>query len=154
MSMYMLWRRMSQDPDVAEHQLSPGVVWRVLRFAKPYRVLISVFVVLVILMSALSVAPPLLFRQIIDNGILQGDRRVVIRAAGRDRRLRARGRGGVLPRGRRGSGRLTLHLELQAGSNAHHMIEAQFKAFARALRVAVDIDPDQQGVPSTKGTLT
>jgi ATP-binding cassette, subfamily B, bacterial len=78
MSMYMLWRRMSQDPDVAEHQLSPGVVWRVLRFAKPYRVLISVFVVLVIVMSALSVAPPLLFRQIIDNGILQGDRRVVI----------------------------------------------------------------------------
>jgi ATP-binding cassette, subfamily B, bacterial len=78
MSMYMLWRRMSQDPDVAEHQLSPGVVWRVLRFARPYRVLISVFVILVILMSALSVAPPLLFRQIIDNGILQGDRRVVI----------------------------------------------------------------------------
>jgi ATP-binding cassette subfamily B protein len=78
MSMYMLWRRMSQDPDVAEHQLSPGVVWRVLRFAKPYRVLISIFVALVILMSALSVAPPLLFRQIIDNGILQGDRQVVI----------------------------------------------------------------------------
>ena len=78
MSMYMLWRRMSQDPDVAEHQLSPGVVWRVLRFAKPYRVLISIFVTLVILMSALSVAPPLLFRQIIDNGILQGDRQVVI----------------------------------------------------------------------------
>jgi ATP-binding cassette subfamily B protein len=78
MSMYMLWRRMSQDPDVAEHQLSPGVVWRVLRFAKPYRVLISIFVVLVVLMSALSVTPPLLFRQIIDNGILQGDKRVVI----------------------------------------------------------------------------
>ena len=33
--------------------------------------------------------------------------------------------------------RLTLHLELQAGTNAHHMIEACFKAFARALRVAV-----------------
>jgi ATP-binding cassette, subfamily B, bacterial len=77
MSMYML-RRMSQDPDVAEHQLSPGVVWRILRFAKPYRVLISIFVALVILTSALSVAPPLLFRQIIDNGILQGDRQVVI----------------------------------------------------------------------------
>ena len=53
-----------------------------------------------------------------------------------------------------GAGRLTLHLELQAGTNAHHMIEAQFKAFARALRVAVSIDPDQAGVPSTKGTLT
>ena len=49
--------------------------------------------------------------------------------------------------------RLTLHLELQAGSNAHHMIEACFKAFARALRVAVSIDPDEAGVPSTKGTL-
>ena len=50
--------------------------------------------------------------------------------------------------------RLTLHLELQAGTNAHHMIEACFKAFARALRVAVSIDPDEAGVPSTKGTLT
>ena len=50
--------------------------------------------------------------------------------------------------------RLTLHLELQAGTNAHHMIEACFKAFARALRVAVSIDPDETGVPSTKGTLT
>ena len=35
------------------------------------------------------------------------------------------------------SARLTLHLEIQAGTNAHHMIEACFKAFARALRVAV-----------------
>ena len=50
--------------------------------------------------------------------------------------------------------RLTLHVELQAGTNAHHMIEACFKAFARALRIAVSIDPDEQGVPSTKGTLT
>ena len=50
--------------------------------------------------------------------------------------------------------RLTLHIELQAGTNAHHMIEACFKAFARALRIAVSIDPDEAGVPSTKGTLT
>ena len=50
--------------------------------------------------------------------------------------------------------RLTLHIELQAGTNAHHMIEACFKAFARALRIAVSIDPDESGVPSTKGTLT
>ena len=50
--------------------------------------------------------------------------------------------------------RLTLHVELQAGTNAHHMIEACFKAFARALRAAVAIDPDETGVPSTKGTLT
>jgi imidazoleglycerol-phosphate dehydratase len=50
--------------------------------------------------------------------------------------------------------RLTLHIELQAGTNAHHMIEACFKAFARALRTAVAIDPEETGVPSTKGTLT
>ncbi|MEA2125875.1 MAG: imidazoleglycerol-phosphate dehydratase [Solirubrobacteraceae bacterium] len=52
------------------------------------------------------------------------------------------------------SARLTLHVDLQAGTNAHHMIEAAFKAFARALRVAVSVDPDAPGIPSTKGTLT
>jgi imidazoleglycerol-phosphate dehydratase len=50
--------------------------------------------------------------------------------------------------------KLTLHLQVLAGTNAHHMIEAAFKAFARALREAVAIDPTEQGVPSTKGTLT
>ena len=53
-----------------------------------------------------------------------------------------------------GNARMTLHLEVQAGTNAHHMIEACFKAFARALRAAVAIDPTEAGVPSTKGTLT
>ena len=50
--------------------------------------------------------------------------------------------------------RLTLHLQLEAGTNAHHMIEACFKALARALRVAIAVDPGEDGVPSTKGTLT
>jgi len=50
--------------------------------------------------------------------------------------------------------RLTLHVEAQRGTNAHHVIEAMFKAFARALRAAVAIDPTRPGVPSTKGTLT
>ena len=52
------------------------------------------------------------------------------------------------------SAKLTLHLEVQAGTNAHPMIEASFKAFARALRGAIAIDPSETGVPSTKGTLT
>ncbi len=52
------------------------------------------------------------------------------------------------------SARITLHVRVRDGSNAHHMIEAAFKAFARALREAVSIDPDETGVPSTKGTLT
>jgi len=50
--------------------------------------------------------------------------------------------------------KLTLHVRIEAGSNAHHMIEAAYKAFARALREAIAIDPSEQGVPSTKGTLT
>jgi len=50
--------------------------------------------------------------------------------------------------------KLTLHLRIETGANAHHMIEAAFKAFARALRQAVAIDPTETGVPSTKGTLT
>jgi imidazoleglycerol-phosphate dehydratase len=50
--------------------------------------------------------------------------------------------------------RLTVHVGTRYGSNAHHMVEACFKAFARAFRDAVAIDPDETGVPSTKGTLT
>jgi imidazoleglycerol-phosphate dehydratase len=49
--------------------------------------------------------------------------------------------------------KLTIHIDLQAPGNAHHMIEAAFKAFARALRAAVALDPTESGVPSTKGVL-
>jgi len=49
--------------------------------------------------------------------------------------------------------RLTLHLTVERGTNAHHMIEASFKSLARALRSAVALDPSEHGVPSTKGTL-
>jgi imidazoleglycerol-phosphate dehydratase len=49
--------------------------------------------------------------------------------------------------------RITLHVNVLAGRNAHHVVETQFKAFARALRTAVELDPRVVGVPSTKGTL-
>lgn len=49
--------------------------------------------------------------------------------------------------------RLTAHLRLLAGTNAHHMVEACFKSFARALRGAVAVDPADTAVPSTKGVL-
>jgi imidazoleglycerol-phosphate dehydratase len=48
---------------------------------------------------------------------------------------------------------MTVHVRGIAGENAHHIIEAAFKAFARALREAVSLDPRVAGVPSTKGTL-
>ncbi len=50
--------------------------------------------------------------------------------------------------------RMTLHVSIEAGSNAHHIIEACFKGLGRALRGAIRIDPASELVPSTKGTLT
>ncbi|MEM8570878.1 MAG: imidazoleglycerol-phosphate dehydratase HisB [Pseudomonadota bacterium] len=49
---------------------------------------------------------------------------------------------------------ITLHATCLAGTNSHHIAEATFKAFARALREAVEPDPRARGIPSTKGTLT
>jgi imidazoleglycerol-phosphate dehydratase len=48
---------------------------------------------------------------------------------------------------------ITVHLHEVSGENAHHIIEAAFKALARALREAVELDPRVTGVPSTKGLL-
>jgi len=48
---------------------------------------------------------------------------------------------------------LTLHVTLLAGRDAHHIAEAQFKALARAMRKAVELDARVSGVPSTKGSL-
>ena len=48
---------------------------------------------------------------------------------------------------------IALHVRVLAGRDPHHIVEAQFKALARALRDAVAIDPREGGVPSTKGSL-
>ena len=49
--------------------------------------------------------------------------------------------------------KLTLHVDILRGGNAHHVAEAIFKGVARALRQAVEADPRQTGIPSTKGSL-
>lgn len=51
------------------------------------------------------------------------------------------------------SSKFTVHIRTLGGRNAHHVIEAAFKAFARALRQATEKDPRRVGVPSTKGNL-
>ncbi len=51
------------------------------------------------------------------------------------------------------AGKMNLHLNLRYGRNPHHIIEAAFKALARALKAAVAVDPRVRGVPSTKGSL-
>lgn len=48
---------------------------------------------------------------------------------------------------------VTLHINLDYGKNTHHIIESVFKSFGRALRIASTINPEIEGVPSTKGTL-
>lgn len=48
---------------------------------------------------------------------------------------------------------MTVHVRVLAGRDPHHIVEAQFKAFARALRAAVALDPRVVGIPSTKGAL-
>lgn len=51
------------------------------------------------------------------------------------------------------NGGVTLHVRVLYGSNAHHMLEAAFKAFARALSMAIAFDPRRSGIPSSKGAL-
>jgi imidazoleglycerol-phosphate dehydratase len=48
---------------------------------------------------------------------------------------------------------IALHVVVHSGRDWHHIVEAQYKAVARALRAAVELDPRVQGVPSTKGVL-
>jgi len=48
---------------------------------------------------------------------------------------------------------IALHIRVLEGANAHHVLEAQFKAVARALKDAVALDNQVKGIPSTKGTL-
>ena len=49
--------------------------------------------------------------------------------------------------------KITIHVTIEAGDNAHHVVEAAFKALARALRAATAVDPAETGIPSTKGLL-
>jgi imidazoleglycerol-phosphate dehydratase len=51
------------------------------------------------------------------------------------------------------SAAIALHVRVLSGRDPHHVVEAQFKALARALRTAVAVDPREPGVPSTKGSL-
>ena len=48
---------------------------------------------------------------------------------------------------------ICVHIAVLSGRNPHHIVEAQFKAFARALRAAIAPDPRRSGIPSTKGVL-
>ncbi len=76
-SAWMTMRSMSSDRDVLKRQLQKGLVRRILSYAKPYRVVVILLLVTLTAASLLTVAQPLLFRRIIDDGVSVGDSQVV-----------------------------------------------------------------------------
>ena len=77
----MMMRSMSQDSSVTGQRLKPGTARRVLGYARPYRGRIALFLLIVVTGSALVVATPLILQRIVDDGILQQDRGLVVRLA-------------------------------------------------------------------------
>src|SRR5689334_24013191 len=65
------WRR--QDASVVNQKLAKGTVKRIVRFARPFRWQITVFLILVVLSAFLVIASPLLFKKIVDDGITKGN---------------------------------------------------------------------------------
>lgn len=80
-SPFHVMRSMSKRDEIGDQRLAKGTLRRVLDYARPFWGLIAVFVVVVIVQAALAIAPPLLFREIIDKGVLGGDRPLVVRLA-------------------------------------------------------------------------
>lgn len=75
----MLRRISQQDPDLKGHRLPAGLLARVFGYGRPYRAWISVFLVCVVGDAALTVAPPLLFKTIIDQGVVGKDVALIVR---------------------------------------------------------------------------
>src|SRR4051795_12170446 len=78
---WMVMRSFSRDSSVAEHKLAPGTFKRIVRFATPYRRQLGWFLLVVILDALISVITPLLFKDIIDKGIPQHDKSLVLTLA-------------------------------------------------------------------------
>ncbi|WP_461021406.1 ABC transporter ATP-binding protein [Thalassiella azotivora] len=72
------YRSQTRDPSVAAHQLAPGTGRRILRFARPYRTQIGLFLALVVASAGMVVVTPLLLKRIVDDGVVPGDRGVVV----------------------------------------------------------------------------
>jgi ATP-binding cassette subfamily B protein len=71
-------RSFTQDPSVTDHRLAPGTIRRILGFARPYRVAIGLFLLLIVLDAAAGAAVPLVYREIIDTGIADGRTGLVV----------------------------------------------------------------------------
>lgn len=74
---WLMYRSLTRDPSVKENKISRKTVARILSYARPYKALIALFLTTLVFASLLSVAQPLLFRRIIDQGITPGDASLV-----------------------------------------------------------------------------
>ncbi len=81
MSMRGSARSLRQDASVLKQTIKPGTTGRILRFARPYASMLGLFLVVVGLDAGIGVVNPLLYRELINNGILRGNARIVIMLA-------------------------------------------------------------------------
>jgi ATP-binding cassette subfamily B protein len=79
--MISAWRSISQDPSVVKQKVKPGTAKRTIAFALPYIGLLTIFLLVVIVDASITIVNPLLYREIINNGILKGNAPLVIRLA-------------------------------------------------------------------------
>ena len=79
--MISAWRTVSQDPSVLKQKVKPGTAKRTLAYALPYSSLLAVFLLVVVVDASITIVNPLLYRQIINNGILKGNAGLIIRLA-------------------------------------------------------------------------
>jgi ATP-binding cassette, subfamily B, bacterial len=75
------WRSISQDPSVVKQKVKPGTAKRTIAFALPYIRLLTIFLLVVIVDASITIVNPLLYREIINNGILKGNAGVIIHLA-------------------------------------------------------------------------
>jgi ATP-binding cassette, subfamily B, bacterial len=75
---FVMMRGMRMDPSVTKQKLKPGTIKRVARYARPYRVQLSIFLFCTAIDACITVVNPLLLRELIDNGIVKRDQTVVI----------------------------------------------------------------------------
>ena len=74
---WQMYQSMTRDRSVTDQRIAPGTVRRIMRYARPYRVIIGIFLATLVGTSLLSVAQPLLFRRIVDDGISAGNASLV-----------------------------------------------------------------------------
>src|SRR5580704_10321448 len=79
---WMMMRGFTRDPNITKQRIKPGTVRRIATYAKPYRWSLATFLIVTILDAVVTVSYPLLFRMIIDDGILRRDTTMVAELAG------------------------------------------------------------------------